>query len=354
MTQPRSRRGLLDFLLLLGLGWGVYASTPIGAVAETAIRVARGQSDYPSWFATFRGRDTAAAAPTAATTTAVVEQWQQALPAPVVAAAATHGIDVDALAALVAARGSCTVSGCTVRAPDRLAMFAPGAVGDVPVDVVARGLKEARVALANASNELAIEALFVGTPALTLAVEQARRSGLTAVDDVEVHAPFLSPGQRRGPLQGALAVLLAHRLRTLAWPADGFRVTSPFGERVHPVTGKVSFHNGTDVGTPTGTPLKSAHAGAIKRASVDSISGNYVVIDHGLGLQTTYCHLSAVDVHEQQRVVREEIVGRSGSTGRVTGPHLHYILRVNSTPVDAERYGHAASLAPVAETPKPP
>lgn len=363
--QVRRRRGLLDFVLLLGLGYGVYAATPLGAVVETGIRVARGQKDHPSWFATFRGRDTAAASSTGTTATAAMGQLARGdLPAPLLRAAQAHDVDADALAALVAARGSCDITACSADAPDKLAMFVPGEIGRVDVDILARGIAAARTALNEqpqqipVDDELALEALFVGTPSLTLAVEQARRSNLEGADDVEVHAPFLSPGQRRGPLQGALAVLLVHRLRTLAWPADGFRISSPFGERVHPVTGKVSLHNGTDITTPTGTPLKAAHDGTIKRASVDSISGNYVIVDHGLGVQTTYCHLSEVDAVEQHRVSREGIVGKSGSTGRVTGPHLHYILRINATPVDAEQYGHApgnvGGLAPSVPTPASP
>ena len=356
----RRRRGLFDFVLLLGLGYGVYAATPIGAVAETAIRVTRGQKDHPSWFATFRGRDTDAASSTGTVATAALGQLARGnLPPALMKAAADHEVDADALAALVAVRGACDFSACGAEAPDRLAMFVPGAVGRVDVDVLAAGLQAARTAFATKNDELALEALFVGTPSLTLAVEQARRSALDGADDVEVHAPFLSPGQRRGPLQGALAVLLVHRLRTLSWPARGFRISSPYGERVHPVTGKVSLHNGTDIATPTGTPLKAAHNGTVKRASVDSISGNYVVVDHGLGVQTTYCHLSQVDSVEKHRVARDGVIGLSGNTGRVTGPHLHYILRVNATAVDAERYGHApgnvgAVSAPVLPALAPP
>ena len=363
-TSPkpvRRRRGLFDFLLLLGLGWGVYAATPIGAVAETAIRVARGQKDHPSWFATFRGRDTAAASSTGTVANAALGELARGdLPPALVKAAADHDVDADALAALVAVRGACDAAACGADAPDKLAMFVPGASGRVDVDRLAAGLKAAKTALVTTNDELALEALFVGTPSLTLAVEQARRSALDGADDVEVHSTFLSPGQRRGPLQGALAVLLVHRLRTLAWPADGgFRISSPYGERVHPVTGLVRLHNGTDIATPTGTPLRAAHNGTVKRASVDSISGNYVVLDHGLGVQTTYCHLSEVDSVEKHRVAREAVIGRSGSTGRVTGPHLHYILRVNDRTVDAEHYGHApgntASLtAPLVPPPAEP
>ena len=349
---PRRRRGLLDFVLLCALGYGVYAATPLGAVVETAIRVARGQKDHPSWFATFRGRDLGSAS------TEQVDALRSALvtgglPAPVVLAAKQADVDVNALAALVAARGSCDTNACTLAAPDRLMSFVPGTVGTVDVAVVARGLKAAKAALKTDSDELSIEALFLGMPALDLARAQAQRSGLEGADDVEVHAPFLSPGQRRGPLQGALAVLLVHRLRTLAWPAEGFRITSPFGERIHPVTGRKSFHNGTDLGVPTGTLLHAAHQGVIKRASVDSISGQYVILDHGLGIQTTYCHMSHVGVVEKKRIARKAVIGASGATGRVTGPHLHYILRLQDKAVDAATYGEGPSARGLQTPPTP-
>lgn len=363
----RRRRGLFDFVLLVCLGYAVYARTPVGAVVETGIRVARGQKDHPSWLQTFRGRDTETTSTPATdqALAALTSQGTRGVPAKLQAAATTHSVDVDSLAALVATRGRCDDTACGATAPDRLVMYVPGAVGMVDVDVLAQGLRAARDAVAvgadpATSDELAIEALFLGTPSLTLALEQARRSGLPAPDDVDAHATFLSPSARRGPLQGALSVLLVHRLRTLAWPADDrFRITSPFGERVHPVTGKVSFHNGTDIGTPTGTPLWAAHHATVKRQSVDSVSGNYVTLDHGLGIQTTYCHLSAAAVKERERIRRRQTVGDAGATGRVTGPHLHYILRIGDKAVDAERYGQApgadgALVAPPPVPEKPP
>jgi murein DD-endopeptidase MepM/ murein hydrolase activator NlpD len=364
MSSPvrRARRGLFDALLLACLGYAVYAATPIGAVVETGIRVARGQRDHPSWFSTFRGRDTAPPPPSEATAVALTQLVSGDVPEPLQRASLAHGVDTDVLAAVIAVRGGCAGTTCSADAPDKLAMYAPGHGARVDVDVIAEAIQAARVALATTNDELAIEALFLGTPAVTLALQQARRSGLEGADDVEVHAPFLAPGARRGPLQGAMAVLLVHRLRTLAWPTDErFRITSPFGERVHPVTGKTTFHNGTDVGTPSGTPLVSAHHGQVKRQSVDSISGNYVIVDHGLGIQTTYCHLAAASVHEHEHVDRLDVVGLSGASGRVTGPHLHYVLRLSDKAVDAQRYGRAPghsgavmTAAPAPSSPSPP
>jgi murein DD-endopeptidase MepM/ murein hydrolase activator NlpD len=360
---PRKRRGLFDFSLMLLLAYGVYSKTPVGAVAETAVNVARGQENHPSWFATFTGRETAAATTTATELAEATDQASSALPAAIVEAAATHSVDEDALAALIAVRGSCDESRCGALAPDKLPAFAPGATGFTPVEVLAGALAAAGRDLETTNPELQLAALFTGPWALKLALEQARKSNLTAADDVEVHADFLSPTLRRGALQGVLPVLRIHRLRTLAWPADHrFRITSPFGHRTHPVTGKPSFHNGTDIGTPTGTELRSAHHGFVRRASRDSISGNFIIVDHGLGLQTTYCHMDALGVAEKERVARAGVLGQSGATGRVTGPHLHYILRVADKPIDPESVGKSPSRAagaglevevPVVPDPKP-
>ena len=356
-ARPRARGGLLDVVLAGALCWGVYASTPLGAIVETALRVARGQKEHPSWFSTFRGREVAVA-PTSLPSLADAEDVGRAGGAgdpggAIANAARRHHVDADALVALVAVRGACDAAGrCTASAPDRLPALVPGKSGVVDVDDlaagVARAAHELRAAAVSSGTEAAVEALFVGVPALRLALSQAGRSALSAPDDVEVHAQFLSPGLRRGALQGALAALHVYRLRTLAWPGEGFAVTSSFGDRIHPVTGVRKFHNGTDVGMPVGTPLPNARDGTVRRTGRDSISGNYVVVDHGLGIQSTYCHLDAIETRERARVPTRGLLGRSGATGRVTGPHLHYVLRIGDKPVDAEKFGARAAHAGVA------
>jgi murein DD-endopeptidase MepM/ murein hydrolase activator NlpD len=355
---PRGRRrGLLDALLMVVLVYSVYAKTPLGAIVETAVNVARGQKARPSWLATFKGRETAVQVSDDAVADATAAAG--ALPAPIVAAALAHKVDAEALASLFSVHGTCAAAACDMEAPPRTSAVLGALAGKtrITADEAARALAAGQKDL-EGDVELAIEALWVGPIPVKLAVEQARRSTIEDPLDVESHADFLSPSARRGPLQGALAALAVYRLRTLSWPADArFRVTSGFGDRIHPVTGMRAFHNGTDIGTPTGTPLYSAHKGTVKRASRDSISGNYVILDHGLGLQTTYCHLSDAGVHEGARVKRRDVVGLSGATGRVTGPHLHYILRVREQVVDAEKFGESPTrrrgLEPV-ELPAPP
>jgi murein DD-endopeptidase MepM/ murein hydrolase activator NlpD len=123
----------------------------------------------------------------------------------------------------------------------------------------------------------------------------------------------------------------------LAWPASG-PVTSGFGYRVHPIFGDRRMHTGIDIGAPYGAPVWAADAGTVVYAGTLSGYGNAVVVDHGGGLATTYNHLSAFEVTSGQRVARGEHIGAVGCSGYCTGPHLHFEVRVNGTPVDPMPY----------------
>lgn len=104
--------------------------------------------------------------------------------------------------------------------------------------------------------------------------------------------------------------------------------TSNFGPRTDPFTGGTAMHAGMDFRGETGTPVRAAGAGKVLRAEVAGGYGNLVELDHGNGITTRYGHLSAFDVKEGQIVAAGQIVGRVGSTGRSTGPHLHYETRL--------------------------
>jgi murein DD-endopeptidase MepM/ murein hydrolase activator NlpD len=93
-------------------------------------------------------------------------------------------------------------------------------------------------------------------------------------------------------------------------------------------------HSGADLKAATGTPIHAANAGRVVLAKNLFYSGNAVFIDHGLGLYTTYLHLSRIDVHPGQEVARGQVIGLSGATGRVTGPHLHWGVRILDARVD--------------------
>ena len=93
-------------------------------------------------------------------------------------------------------------------------------------------------------------------------------------------------------------------------------------------------HGGADFLSPAGTPIQAPNAGRIAIARNLYYSGNTVIIDHGLGLFSMLAHLSAIDVHEGDRVTAGQLLGRVGATGRVTGPHLHWAIRASGARVD--------------------
>ena len=122
------------------------------------------------------------------------------------------------------------------------------------------------------------------------------------------------------------------------WPVKG-ALTSKFGPRVSPFTGKKALHAGIDIGAPTGTEVRSPAAGKVVVAAYDGRMGKFIRIDHGYGIETTYGHLSKIHVKYGDKVRRGDLVGLVGSTGKFsTGPHLHYQVAVNDRVVDPVHY----------------
>lgn len=115
------------------------------------------------------------------------------------------------------------------------------------------------------------------------------------------------------------------------WPANGM-VSSPFGPR----WGRM--HEGLDIAAPTGRPVRAAKAGVVVTAAASGAYGNLIVVDHGGGEQTRYAHLSAFDVAKDTPVAIGQVIGRIGNTGRSTGPHLHFEIRLGGTAVDPLPY----------------
>lgn len=122
------------------------------------------------------------------------------------------------------------------------------------------------------------------------------------------------------------------------WPVDG-KLEGGFGGRRNPFGGPgYEFHSGQDIEAPMGTPVVSGASGRITFVGWQNGYGQLVVVDHGGGLTTRYGHLSQIDVETGQQVSRGQLVGRVGSTGRSTGPHLHYEVRINDEAVDPLQY----------------
>ncbi|MDQ3803986.1 MAG: M23 family metallopeptidase [Acidobacteriota bacterium] len=162
--------------------------------------------------------------------------------------------------------------------------------------------------------------------------------------------PFLSLDAASVAVVEARAALLEENLKVFEaalreraripsmWPVEG-EATDAFGVRGNPFGGGSSeYHSGQDISAPKGTPVVAPADGTITHAGWQSGYGNLVTIDHGNGLSTRYGHLSKVETVVGQEIKRGELLGLVGSTGRSTGPHLHYEVRIHDEPVSPRHY----------------
>jgi murein DD-endopeptidase MepM/ murein hydrolase activator NlpD len=124
------------------------------------------------------------------------------------------------------------------------------------------------------------------------------------------------------------------------WPVLG-HITDSFGERLDPFSGEGAFHTGVDVATDYGAPVHATGDGVVTIVENHAGYGRLVVVDHGFGITTWYAHLSSFSAIAGARVKRGEVVGYTGISGRSTGPHVHYEVRVNNAPVNPYRYMRA-------------
>jgi murein DD-endopeptidase MepM/ murein hydrolase activator NlpD len=128
-------------------------------------------------------------------------------------------------------------------------------------------------------------------------------------------------------------------------PLDSAALTSGFGMRTHPVLGGRRDHKGIDLAAPTGTPVYASADGVVGKAEWFSSYGNFIQIEHGAEMQTRYAHLSGYAVSAGEFVRKGQLIGYVGSTGRSTGPHLHYEVRIAGEAVDPTPYMVDTQLA---------
>jgi murein DD-endopeptidase MepM/ murein hydrolase activator NlpD len=121
-------------------------------------------------------------------------------------------------------------------------------------------------------------------------------------------------------------------------PVEGARLTSPFGVREHPILGGRRAHKGVDLAAPRGTPVYAPADGYVKMAERFGSYGNFIELEHGGEMETRYGHLSGFNVKEGEQVHKGDVIGYVGSTGRSTGPHLHYEVRIAGQAVDPSPY----------------
>lgn len=170
--------------------------------------------------------------------------------------------------------------------------------------------------------------------------------------------PFVAPGQGRGTgggLQASLDALDVHldrwdelarviRSLPLAEPLRDYSLTSPFGLRVDPVLNRTAIHEGADLAASIGSPVLATAAGTVVFAGIREGFGKVVEIDHGYDVHTVYAHLQSLAVRAGQKVRLGVRIGRLGSSGRTTGPHLHYEVRVRGLPRDPAQFLYIGRL----------
>jgi len=178
----------------------------------------------------------------------------------------------------------------------------------------------------------AAEAAEAAAQAEALAAAQA-----TDAEQAAARAEAIAEAQARVEASAEQSAASVTVLGALGLPVTG-PITSPYGMRVHPITGERKMHDGTDYGSACGTPIRAAATGTVVQATALSGYGNQVVLDHGIirgaALATSYSHQSRMAVSAGQQVSRGQVIGYIGSTGFSTGCHLHFMVYNSGTPVD--------------------
>lgn len=140
-------------------------------------------------------------------------------------------------------------------------------------------------------------------------------------------------------IAAANGVVLTYDGGAFIWPAPSYtRISDDYGYRIHPILNVQQFHNGVDMAAPKGTSMLAAYDGVVVQAGYSSTMGNYIFIDHGDGLFTIYMHANELFVATDDIVIRGEKIATIGSTGRSTGPHLHFSVRLNGSYVSPWNY----------------
>jgi murein DD-endopeptidase MepM/ murein hydrolase activator NlpD len=125
--------------------------------------------------------------------------------------------------------------------------------------------------------------------------------------------------------------------RGFRFPLRHFRLTSAYGPRINPVTGRYGVHQGVDLAAPEGSPVYAAREGTVQDLGEDPIYGKYIIIGHGDSWMSLYGHLSKIETALREEVRSGTLIGRVGSSGQSTGPHLHFELRQNGRTQDPGR-----------------
>ena len=158
------------------------------------------------------------------------------------------------------------------------------------------------------------------------------------MDEMALATLMAKMGRLEEDLRAYEAILRQRGYTPTVWPVDG-TLEGGFGGRRNPFGGAgYEFHSGQDIEAAWGAPVVAGASGRVSFVGWQNGYGQLVVVDHGGGLTTRYGHLSHIDVELDQTVSRAQLLGKVGSTGRSTGPHLHYEVRINDQPVNPLPY----------------
>ncbi|MFT5582973.1 MAG: murein DD-endopeptidase [Cognaticolwellia sp.] len=342
MKTARAKRpvrgSLMDLVLVVGVLMAVWSRTPLGNLGTQA-------------FAWATGLDVSTA--------------------PLVSTLNTHSADIDRLVARVNtslnANSLNTENGALPSQwesqdgsfPEPFRSAAKAALVETPVPEPYRGLVDDSQPLPD-QHLVVLDSLYqegedarvtlqryaLGPAGTERAMERARSAGEATPERWDTLRRYLSAKEQQLGDRLVSTTLGTAAMLTLQWPVlDGARISSPYGYRHHPVLSKRKFHNGVDLSVPVGTPVWAAQKGKVTVAGNDAVNGNYVVIDHSNGVRTSYCHLDSLEVEKKEQVQRGQAIGQSGNTGRSTGPHLHFVVRVGGKAVDPEHFRADTELA---------
>jgi hypothetical protein len=182
------------------------------------------------------------------------------------------------------------------------------------------------------SEDAAVLAFFAGYDTARYAAERTKAEGYPLTLE---RLALRLPADAAPALDSASQALVLTTAYGLSWPVPfGTRVSSPFGWRDHPLLGRKQLHTGVDLSVAEGSDVHATAAGTVSRVSEDAVNGKIVIVDHGRGVTTAYCHNSAFRVTLGQTVKEGDVIAYSGNSGRSTGPHVHYQLELGHQPVD--------------------
>lgn len=202
--------------------------------------------------------------------------------------------------------------------------------------------RQALVALSDAAT-LSTNEIISGLQTVGLAPDPAVQTGIggpfvpaRGISELSIIDEANAVAQALSQFQSAQEALAAAPIRRPV--PSGITISSNFGNRTDPFLKRTAFHAGIDFRAPSGTAIRAAAEGEIVFAGTNGGYGKMVDIDHGNGIVTRYAHLNSISVHVGQKVTARQQLGLSGSTGRSTGPHLHFEIRRNDSAIDPTRF----------------